>query len=57
MIENKKERRISIFNYISAFITFLISVESVKFKTLFKLPLAPAKNKIKDIQVKSKNIV
>jgi integrase len=43
-------------NYVSAFITFLISVESVKFKTLFKLPLPPAKNEIKDIQVKSKNI-
>jgi integrase len=42
-------------NYISAFITFLISVESVKFKTLFKLPLSPSKNEIKDIQVKSKN--
>lgn len=42
-------------NHISAFITFLISVESVKFKTLFKLPSPPVKNEIKDIQVKSRN--
>jgi len=43
-------------NSVSAFITFLISVESVKFPTLFKLPPSPVKNEIKDLQVKSENI-
>lgn len=43
-------------NYVSAFITFLISVESIKFPALFKLPLPPVKNEIRDIKVQSKNI-
>lgn len=43
-------------NHLSAFITFLISVDSTKFETLFKLPPPPVKNVLKDIQIKTQNI-